>query len=417
MGELGRYEFKYYKTKKGESYFGNQSGKEYYKTLGYKQVVIYFGSSVNSYRKTSELYNYLTKQKNFRLSHKSIENQVISEATEIKKAMKCTIDSMDENYNDQLEEPKCFKGIEQKLYENQYKQMVEESPESIRELIKDQQNEIEDVKNTLYIEIDDICCKEQKSSRKEEIGYEQEQREKHKRKQARAKGKKPYKESKYLFQTVCYLSKSGQRFSIVTGRNDRILPKYPVLIKSFIKSTGLQNDNLIFLTDGAKSLQKEIKSAFRGNQVKQILDWYHLSKKVSSQLMMGMKISEKREEKETQIKQYLWYGLTEQAIMSIESIITKDVKNKKALETLIGYIERQKNMIPNYDLRKRLNLKNSSSRVEKENDIFIAQRQKRNGMSWSKRGSNALAIIQMMKMNNQIKSFYSNGIFKFDWAA
>ncbi|MBR0283197.1 MAG: hypothetical protein IJQ81_16670, partial [Oscillibacter sp.] len=46
-------------------------------------------------------------------------------------------------------------------------------------------------------------------------------------------------------------------------------------------------------------------------------------------------------------------------------------------------------------------LRNSSNRVEKENDLVVAQRQKHNGMSWSTTGSGALAQVAALSINGE----------------
>ena len=56
-------------------------------------------------------------------------------------------------------------------------------------------------------------------------------------------------------------------------------------------------------------------------------------------------------------------------------------------------------MIKCYVVRAKLGLRNSSNPIEKENDILVAQRQKHNGMSWSKNGSGSLASIKMVFQN------------------
>jgi hypothetical protein len=57
------------------------------------------------------------------------------------------------------------------------------------------------------------------------------------------------------------------------------------------------------------------------------------------------------------------------------------VKNATKLDELIKYLERVRNYIPNYALRKKLGLRNSSNLVEKANAVVVAKRQKNNGMS------------------------------------
>src|SRR5258708_30051581 len=69
------------------------------------------------------------------------------------------------------------------------------------------------------------------------------------------------------------------------------------------------------------------------------------------------------------------------------------IKNKKELENLINYFDRNRSCIPCYALRKKLGLRVSSNHVEKANDVVVSNRQKHNGMSWSADGSTSLATL------------------------
>ena len=51
-------------------------------------------------------------------------------------------------------------------------------------------------------------------------------------------------------------------------------------------------------------------------------------------------------------------------------------------------------------LEKKLNLPNSSNRVEKENDLVLALRQKHKGMAFTRKGSDALALFTTLNRNN-----------------
>ena len=57
-----------------------------------------------------------------------------------------------------------------------------------------------------------------------------------------------------------------------------------------------------------------------------------------------------------------------------------------------------------------MGLRNSSNRVEKANDLVVAQRQKHNGMSWSTSGNGALAQITALIINNELCSWLKEGI-------
>ncbi|RZB31096.1 MAG: hypothetical protein AEth_00779, partial [Candidatus Argoarchaeum ethanivorans] len=65
------------------------------------------------------------------------------------------------------------------------------------------------------------------------------------------------------------------------------------------------------------------------------------------------------------------------------SIDPSNIKAEFRIVKLIEYLKRNKPRIPNYELRKRLGLRNSSNIGEKMNDLLVSNRQKDNGMSWA----------------------------------
>ncbi len=80
---------------------------------------------------------------------------------------------------------------------------------------------------------------------------------------------------------------------------------------------------------------------------------------------------------------------------------------------LIAYLERNRPYIPCYEMRKQLGLRNSSAIGEKMNDLVVAERQKHNGMSWSKEGSVALASITAMKRNSESRKWFAERELNF----
>ncbi len=94
----------------------------------------------------------------------------------------------------------------------------------------------------------------------------------------------------------------------------------------------------------------------------------------------------------------LWHGLTDQAIDFLNNISSELVRNTEKIQKLVKYLERNTPYIPCYAIRKELRLCNSSAIGEKMNDLVVADRQKHNGMSWSKNGSVALASITSLKL-------------------
>ena len=97
----------------------------------------------------------------------------------------------------------------------------------------------------------------------------------------------------------------------------------------------------------------------------------------------------------------LWVGKVDKAVAVLCNINTDMIKSKDAIEGLIGYLNRNWSYIPCYALRKKLGLRNSSNQGEKANDLTVSERQKHNGMSWSKKGSSSLASITSLHQNNE----------------
>ncbi|NSW92200.1 MAG: hypothetical protein HPY74_16275 [Firmicutes bacterium] len=84
-----------------------------------------------------------------------------------------------------------------------------------------------------------------------------------------------------------------------------------------------------------------------------------------------------------------------------KEIEDKHIKLKEAIEGLIGYFDRNRSYIPCYALGKKLELCNSSNRGEKANDLAVSDRQKYNGISWSKSGSSSLASVITIHQNGE----------------
>ena len=66
-----------------------------------------------------------------------------------------------------------------------------------------------------------------------------------------------------------------------------------------------------------------------------------------------------------------------------------------------------------YAVRKSLGLRISSNRVEKANDLIVAERQKGKGMSWSRQGSWSLANITTMYLNHEADQWHKEGTISY----
>ena len=82
------------------------------------------------------------------------------------------------------------------------------------------------------------------------------------------------------------------------------------------------------------------------------------------------------------LRPLLWYGSTDMAVAYLEEISKDSIKDKE------------------------LGLCNSSAIGEKMNDLVVSERQKHNGMSWSKSGSVSLATITALKRNKESDKWF-----------
>lgn len=186
----------------------------------------------------------------------------------------------------------------------------------------------------------------------------------------------------------------------------------------FLLNNGLLKYGLLFFVDGQKTLQGSTLKAFSWfSRTRMILDWYHLEEKCKMQLSIAVKRRQIRNDLLNKLTPLLWYGMTDKAISCLNDQNEDLIKNMDALKTLVGYIERNRPYIPCYGVRKAIGLRNSSNIGEKMNDLVVSNRQKHNGMSWSKTGSASLASLTVFKRNQELKKWFEEGDLEFKLAA
>ena len=173
-----------------------------------------------------------------------------------------------------------------------------------------------------------------------------------------------------------------------------------------------------FFVDGQRTLQSSILNGFSWlTNIVLILDWYHLEEKCKKQLSLALKGSKIRNEVLEKLFGLLWHGEVKKAQSYLQGLDAALIRNIQELERLVGYFERNKAYIPYYSVRKQINLRNSSNIGEKMNDVIVSNRQKHNGMSWSKMGSVGLASITALKKNKEVNKWFSCGDLDFRLAA
>ena len=128
---------------------------------------------------------------------------------------------------------------------------------------------------------------------------------------------------------------------------------------------------------------------------------------------MAIKGTKRRNEILERLKALLWVGDVKGARELLRYIDERIIKDQGWLDKLDAYFEKNTEFIPCYAVRAELKLKNSSSPVEKANDVVVADRQKHNGMSWSQDGSGALASIRALLENGELQYWIENKTVPF----
>lgn len=244
----------------------------------------------------------------------------------------------------------------------------------------------------VYISVDDVGVKHQKEERK---------------------SGKP-KEHKYVENTVIHVQ-CGQRRQTLTAVG--MGNAFRLLVAFLLANRLMEDRRLIFITDGARDIKENIAAFFGFRTYALILDWLHLKKKCKEYLSMAVKgcgknREERREDKAGILRcllRILWAGNTQEAIDYLNTLDAKNVSNKYWLGQLTEYIDRKQENIACYAFRHKLGLRVSSNRVEKANDLLVANRQKHNGMSWSEKGSGALAAITALEVNGILDYWLRGG--------
>jgi len=154
---------------------------------------------------------------------------------------------------------------------------------------------------------------------------------------------------------------------------------------------------VVALTDGAKTIRADLAALF-GQGVRVVLDWYHLEKRVYQQLSMAAHSMQQRQEWEGQVLAFLWRGKATEAQAFLGGLAPR---NSKALAELVGYLDKHAEEIIDYERRQRAGRPIGSGRMEKCVDQVIGHRQKGKGMSWTKAGSRALALLKVAELNAQ----------------
>jgi hypothetical protein len=409
-GEVGRFEFTTHRVShSGEiryntarDLFAELKAKEFYRTIGFKEIAMIYGDTEESYRKTAKLINRVRHQEQGGTPYRTLQENTEKEGAELidfiakksKQILQRNEFTQDGKYQGHNEAYANNKPVTLSI------KRVTEAAERLKgdfDITEILNNPVcyEDPRKAVNASIDDVNVKKQKEIRESFKSSEKSQR-------------------KYVHNTIVHVEKEEQSYTL-NGHGIKAVLSF---LTAFILNNSLTGYRLQFFTDGHKTLNETILKCFSWyKNMGIILDWFHLRKKCKEQLSLAMKGRVFRNQVLERLLPLLWHGLTEKAVTLIRETEDSMIKDKGATEKLIEYLNRNKPYIPCYAIRKELGLRNSSNIGEKMNDLIVSDRQKHNGMSWSKPGSVALASITSLKRNNESRRWFEKREVKFKLAA
>lgn len=385
-------------------------GEEKYRTQGFNEITLIYGVSKLSFRKTANLINRIRYQEKNGTPYRTIRDITNIEGTKIQKSMdeksKKIIKDNGLNHKIKTKQEACDSFVQMPSEVEDQKLFKVVQCLSVKESLKPQI-----LKNPVpYInpgEGVDICL--------DDVGVKKQKDERENKPQKNNCEIKPAVKKKrvYVQNTVVHVEHQGKSYALNGYGIFHVLQ----LLLSFLIYNELNEKPLTFFVDGHGLFSKVLQYFSWHKKIIIILDWYHLRKKCSELLSMALRGSKIRNEILNDILPLLWHGLVDETICYLNGIQKTMIKDTKELEHLISYLRKNTPMIPAYSVRKEIGLINSSNRGEKTNDLLVADRQKNNGMSWSKSGSVSLASITALEKNKEYDKWFESGELEFKLVA
>jgi hypothetical protein len=419
-GEIGRFRFTTYRLEvegevsfdSGRELFPALKGEQWYLSLGFKEIGLFYGTTRRPYRETAEMINRVRRVED-KTPMRSLREQSEREGAELQAHIeeRCeqilTAQGLSVDQEKEVKEgrwgPKQVRRKRRSEVDRAIKECRAEA--EAREEMRANPIRYEEPSQSVRLSVDDVGVKRQKAKRVKAGEIEAESAEK--------KGLEN-EEKKSVRTTVAHLETEEGRY-VLSGLGMESLLRQ---VLAFLLANRLTGRHLIVFVDGQRSLHQALARVLRVIRNWQvILDWYHLEKRCREDLSLALKGRAIRNQVLEGLMALLWDGRVSSALTYLAQLKPSQIKSAKDLERLKDYLERQRPHIPCYSVRKKLGLCNSSNRVEKANDLVVARRQKHDGMSWSPSGSIALAALATAARNNEIHRWFRTGDIKFELAA
>jgi len=257
-GEVGCFTIPLYGDLEG---FGPQRSLQHYRTSGYRRVILHQGITKSSYRTVCSTFNHTVRQeKELGIKPSGVRYEATVEARKIETALSDKTAKILQEYDFEPTGQPSNKAAVRQLNKVQkrhqtsptklkkaYEEIVAQANETIQPLLDFDQlraDDYEQVKQTTYIGLDDVCNKRQKADRSSDTPAPIDDTNN------RKDGKKVYKKRKQLYHTVAKIFTPTQSYTLTA-------PKIGLLwatLIAFLLHNGCLRTLWIGLVDGQRSL-------------------------------------------------------------------------------------------------------------------------------------------------------------------
>jgi hypothetical protein len=417
-GEIGRFRFPTYRLEiegevlfdSGRELFPALKGETWYLTQGFKEMGLFYGTAKRPYRETAEVLNRVRRVED-KTPMRSLREQSEREGAKLQAHIEEQCEQILAVHGLKVDEQSNVKegrwGPRQVRHKrgSEVERAIKQCPPEARKEMRANPIRYEEPSRSVRVSVDDVGVKRQKAKRVKAEVIKSEPAEK--------KGLEK-EEKKSVRTSVAHLETEEGRYALSGLGMEALLRQ----VLAFLLANRLTDRHLVVFVDGQRSLHQALARVLRVVRNWQIiLDWYHLEKRCREDLSLALNGRAIRQQVLEELLALLWDGRVSSALRYLTRLKPSQIKSTKDLERLKDYLERQRPHIPCYSVRKKLGLCNSSNRVEKENDLVVARRQKHDGMSWSPSGSIALAALATAARNNEIHRWFRTGNIKFELAA
>jgi hypothetical protein len=422
-GEVGRFTFTCHHLEREGSVqfdtsrevFAPLTGKQWYRTVGFKELAIVRGALDRSYRQATRMVNRIRHQPEatpLRTLQDSVEAEGVAAAQALRREAELVVRRAGMDADTLVPRRQREAVPRQHLDADVVEAALREVAPDAETLDAIRTNPVgyEDPRVSVNVSIDDVLAKKQREHRR----IKGQGRPAQESNEPTTETDSAKQEKKRVHSTVAHVqTPAGSRIYATPTVASTCL-----FVLAFLTANRLLKWNWMFFVDGQRSLHDSLVRLFAWQGTLQlILDWHHLDKKCQEQLSRAMNNRHARNEVLKELLTVLWYGNIDAAIEYLSRVDATRIKDAGALEKLVGYFERNRQCIPCYAARKQLGLRNSSNRGEKANDLVVSDRQKHNGMSWSQDGSIALSTLRSLVCNDNDREWFESGTVSFRQAA